>query len=210
MPQAASSSQPATPSAPGGLLVFVSGPSGVGKSTICRQLARDLPAEFAVSATTRAGKPQDALGKRYLFITEPEFKQRLENNEFLEYANVFGHWYGTLKQPVVESLAAGKMVLLEIDVQGGSQIHQMFPDAVGIFIMPPAEKDLIARLQSRGRDDAASIQRRVAEAAAEVKAACESGAYRFMVVNQVLVEAIEDIKRFVAAVRQPLNQLRQL
>ena len=113
-----------------GLLLFVSGPSGVGKSTLCNRLAQDLPAQFAVSATTRQGKPQDQWGKKYLFVNENEFKQRIANNEFLEYAKVFGHWYGTLRQPVLDALADGRTVLLEIDIQGGIQIAKMFPAAM--------------------------------------------------------------------------------
>ncbi len=182
-------------------MVFVSGPSGVGKSTICRRLACDLPAEFAVSATTRAGKPQDALGKKYLFISEAEFKQRLENNEFLEYANVFGHWYGTLKQPVVESLAAGKMVLLEIDVQGGAQIKLMFPKAVGVLILPPSEESLVQRLTNRGRDDPATITNRLAQAKMEIAAGRESGAYSLEVVNEVVESTIERIKEFLEGMK---------
>ena len=118
-----------------GLLIFVSGPSGVGKSTVCRRMAVDLPAQFAVSATTRQGKPQDAFGKKYVFVEEPEFKRLIEAGELLEYAVVFGNLYGTLKQPVKDALEAGQYVLLEIDVQGAIQVHQMFPNAMGVFIL---------------------------------------------------------------------------
>ena len=107
-----------------GLLIFISGPSGVGKSTVCRKLAAELPAEFAVSATTREGKPQDAMGKKYDFVDEPTFRRRLESGEFLEYAYKFGNWYGTLKRPVQEGLSAGKMLLLELEVQGALQVRE--------------------------------------------------------------------------------------
>ncbi len=184
-----------------GLLLFISGPSGVGKSTICRALAAQLPAEFALSATTRLGKPQDQWGKRYLFINANEFAQRIEKDEFLEYAQVFGHWYGTLKAPVIESLNAGKKVLLEIDVQGGAQIKVMFPRAVGILILPPSEESLVQRLTSRGRDDPATITTRLAQAKMEISAARNSGAYSLEVVNQVVETTIERIKEFVQGPR---------
>ena len=182
-----------------GHLIFVSGPSGVGKSTVCRRLAVELPAEFAVSSTTRAGKPQDAQGKKYLFVTEADFKRQLEAEEFLEYANVFGNWYGTLKRPVQESLAAGKTVLLEIDVQGAIQVHRIFPESVGVFILPPSEEDLLKRLRERGRDEEAVIQGRFKKAQAEIKAARDSGVYDLMVVNkdQGVAETVETITTFV-------------
>ena len=173
----------------------------MGKSTICRALAAQLPAEFALSATTRLGKPQDQWGKRYLFINANEFAQRIEKDEFLEYAQVFGHWYGTLKAPVIESLNAGKKVLLEIDVQGGAQIKVMFPRAVGILILPPSEESLVQRLTSRGRDDPATITTRLAQAKMEISAARNSGAYSLEVVNQVVETTIERIKEFVQGPR---------
>lgn len=184
-----------------GLLIFVSGPSGVGKSTVCRRMASDLPAEFAVSATTRAGKPQDALGKKYKFVEEPEFKRLLEAGELLEYANVFGNWYGTLKSPVQQSLAAGKTVLLEIDVQGAIQVHRIFPDAMGVFILPPAEDTLLQRLRDRGRDDEATIQRRFQEARNEIQAARSCGVYDVLVVNDNLEQTIQTIQAAVQKFR---------
>ena len=184
-----------------GLLLFISGPSGVGKSTICRALAAQLPAEFALSATTRVGKPQDQWGKRYLFINANEFAERIEKGDFLEYANVFGHWYGTLKAPVIESLNAGKKVLLEIDVQGGQQIKLMFPNALGVLILPPSEESLGERLTSRGRDDPATITSRLAQAKMEISAARKSGAYSIEVVNKVVESTIEQIKEFVGGMK---------
>ncbi len=167
-----------------GLLIFVSGPAGVGKSTVCRRLSGVLPAEFAVSATTRIGKPQDALGKKYLFVGEPEFRQMVAAGKFLEYAYKFGNWYGTLKEPVEEGLAAGHSILLEIDVQGAIQVHQLFPRAMGVFILPPSEGDLLSRLRKRGRDDEADILKRFTEAQQEIRTAKASGVYDLLVVNE--------------------------
>ncbi|MCL5945530.1 MAG: guanylate kinase [Planctomycetes bacterium] len=180
-----------------GWLLFVSGPSGVGKSTICNRLAGDLPAQFALSATTRQGKPQDQWGKKYIFINENEFKKRIANNEFLEYAQVFGHWYGTLRQPVLDALADGRTVLLEIDIQGGIQIAKMFPAAIGIFILPPSEEELIRRLRERGRDAPEVIATRLRQAQREIALAEQCGVYRIQVVNRTLDQTITELIGFV-------------
>ena len=183
-----------------GLLIFVSGPSGVGKSTVCRRLSTVLPAEFAVSATTRKPKAHDAVAKKYLFVEEPEFRRRLEAGEFLEYAYVFGNWYGTLRRPVEDALKDGRTILLEIDVQGAIQVHKLFSGAMGVFILPPGEADLLKRLTDRGRDDEATIRRRFTEAQQEIRTARASGVYDLMVVNEdqgveKTVETIQDAAR---------------
>lgn len=186
-----------------GLLIFVSGPSGVGKSTVCRRLATELPAEFAVSATTRAGKPQDAFGKKYEFVTEKEFRRLLEANAFLEYALVFGNLYGTLRKPVVDGLAAGRVILLEIDVQGAIQVHRDFPRAMGVFILPPSEEDLLKRLRDRGRDDEATMLRRFTEAQQEIRTAEASGVYDLMVVNED-----NGVDKTVDTIRKAIHRFR--
>lgn len=185
-----------------GLLLFISGPSGVGKSTICRRLARELPARFALSATTRPRKPQDKHAKRYIFIDENEFRRRREGGDFLECARVFGHWYGTLRQPVVEALARGRTVLLEIDVQGGRQVSGLFPAAVGIFILPPNERELARRLASRGRDEPDVIRRRIARSQREIREARLSGAYPHMVMNNELDQTVQTLIRLVRDYRR--------
>jgi guanylate kinase len=179
----------------------------VGKSTVCRRLSTVLPAEFALSATTRKAKPQDVQGKKYRFVDEPEFRHMLEAGEFLEYAYVFGNWYGTLKTPVEEGLQAGRIILLEIDVQGAIQVHKLFPAAMGVFILPPGEEDLLKRLTDRGRDDDATIRRRFTEAQQEIRTAEASGVYDLMVVNedQGVEKTVEAIKRAIQKHR-PDNQ----
>jgi guanylate kinase len=163
----------------------------------------ELPAEFAVSATTRAGKPQDAYGKKYLFIEEPEFRRLLEAGEFLEYAYVFGNWYGTLRAPVEMALAEGRIVLLEIDVQGAIQVHKLFPGAFGVFILPPGMDDLEKRLRDRARDDEATMQRRLAEAQQEIRTGQVCGAYDLMVVNED-----NGVEATVETIRQAVKKYR--
>jgi len=184
-----------------GLLIFVSGPAGVGKSTVCRRLAQVMPAEFAVSATTREGKPQDALGKKYLFVDEAVFGKMAAEGQFLEHAYKFGNWYGTLKTPVEEGLEAGKTILLEIEVQGAIQVHQLFPHAMGVFILPPSEEDLLGRLRKRGRDTEAEVMKRFTEAQQEIRTARASGVYDMMVVNEDngVEKTVESIRRAAAA-----------
>jgi guanylate kinase len=188
-----------------GLLIFVSGPSGVGKSTVSKRLVEVLPAEFGLSATTRQAKPQDALGKKYHFVDECEFKRMLEAGAFLEYACVFGNWYGTLRQPVEDALAQGRIILLEIDVQGAIQVHKLFPAAMGVFILPPDEGDLLRRLRDRGRDDEATIQRRFAEAKEEIRTAKACGIYDVMVVNET-----NHVDKTVETIRQGVEKFRGL
>ncbi len=184
---------------PSGELIFISGPSGVGKSTVCLHLSRELPAEFALSATTRQPSAQDQYGKRYEFVDQVEFKRRIETNEFLEYANVFGNWYGTLRRPVEIALSAGRLVLLEIDVHGGRQIAAAFPDAIGVFILPPSLPELERRLKCRGRDEPEVIRRRLDEAQREMEFARSFNAYRCMVVNENLDQTVSDIVAFIRA-----------
>jgi guanylate kinase len=183
-----------------GLLVIISGPAGVGKSTICRRMSETLPAQYALSETTRVGKPQDSKGKPYIFVDEPTFRKHLEEGAFIEYAYVFGNWYGTLRKPVEEAIAAGRTILLEIDVQGAIQIHNLYPnETFGIYILPPSYETLKQRMIDRGRDSEAEIERRFAEAVQEMRTAEACGAYDLMVVNRdhALAEVNEEIRKAV-------------
>ncbi|NNF43826.1 MAG: guanylate kinase [Phycisphaerales bacterium] len=180
---------PATP----GLLVVISGPSGVGKTTIVRAVKDRLGGMFSVSATTRPRTEMERHGVDYYFLSEEEFVGMLERGELLEHAEVFGrHWYGTPRRPVVEALAAGRLVILEIDVQGALQVKQGAPDAFMVFIEPPDEETLLARLRARGRDDEDAIARRFAEARSEIALARESGRYDVFIVNDDLERAQRD------------------
>jgi guanylate kinase len=180
-----------------GLLIVLCGPSGVGKSTISRLLAERSDVAYTVSATTRPKKEKDDEGKVYEHIAQAEFFRRLDNDEFLEYAHVYGHYYGTPKHPALDLLEAGKDVLLEIDVQGALQVRYQYPDALMLFILPPNEHTLLQRLTDRGRDDADDISKRFRAAKREIHMAKGSRAFDYMVFNDKLDRAVAEIQNVI-------------
>jgi guanylate kinase len=185
-------------SAGAGLLLIISGPSGVGKTTITRHLQKTLGADFSVSVTTRAKTREDVDGRDYWFITHDEFVRRRDAGELLEWAQVYpGMCYGTPRKPVDESLAAGRLMILEIDVQGAIQVKAKRPQAFGVFILPPDEQTLLQRLRGRGREDESIIQKRFAKAQYEIHLAQESGVYDVFLVNDELDEAQREAVRVV-------------
>lgn len=155
-----------------GLLLMISGPSGVGKTTITRAVERSIPgAVFSVSATTRPRRPTDVEGVDYHFVDDATFERMKANGEFLECVDLFGKKYGTPRKWVDEQLARGRLVILEIDVVGAIKVKQQIPDAFGLFIMPPSEETLLERLRSRKREGEDEIQKRFAEARREIEQA---------------------------------------
>lgn len=187
---------PETAKHPGILIVLV-GPSGVGKSTISRELARKLNVWYTVSVTTREKQPGDDNGKTYEYVDRKEFFRRLDSDQFLEYAHVYGNYYATPKRPALDHLAKGQDVLLEIDVQGALQVRHHYPDALLIFILPPDEPTLLQRLRDRGRDSAEDIHKRFTAAKREIHMAKGARAFDTMVVNDDLNEAVEDIAKII-------------
>ena len=181
-----------------GLLIVLCGPSGVGKSTISRLLAQHSDVKYTVSATTRPKKEKDDDGKVYQHIDQEEFFRRLDQDEFLEYAHVYGHYYGTPKHPALDELESGKDVLLEIDVQGALQVRYQYPDALMLFILPPNEKTLMQRLKDRGRDDADDINKRFRAAKREIHMAKGSRAFDYMVFNDDLGRAVAEIQNIIS------------
>jgi len=177
-----------------GLLLVVSGPSGVGKTSIVHEVVRRFNGDFSISATTRAAGPGELDGRDYHFIDQARFQRMIDENEFLEYAQVFGRsWYGTPRAPVLAALAAGRVIALDIDVQGAEQVRAKHPDMLGIFILPPSEEDLLGRLRARAREDEAAIERRLAESTREIARARDSRTFDCFVVNDDLARCTEKV-----------------
>ena len=188
----------AEPNNHGGLLLVISGPSGVGKTTITRQVEQRLGGVFSVSATTRPRTASEVDGQDYHFLTEQQFQEKVDRAEFLEHAQVYGKYrYGTLQAPVQHMLSLGRLVLLDIDVQGGMQVRQAAPDAFMLFILPPGDEELLRRLRQRGREGESSIQHRFNEAKHEIELAMQSGAYDAHIVNEDFEQAVEEACRLI-------------
>lgn len=172
-------------------LFVVSGPSGVGKGTLVSRLReRRDGLGLTVSATTRPPRAGDVEGQTYHFLSEEEFTRRVEAGEFLEWAHVHGHRYGTLTSEVERLVGEGLSVILEIDVQGGLNVRKVFPSVVLVFIEPPSMEELEARLRGRGTEDELSIALRLANAAREMEYA---GEYDVRIVNDDLDRAVDEL-----------------
>lgn len=175
-----------------GKIVVLSGPSGVGKSTICRQAIEKIKdAYLSVSLTTRPQAASERNGREYWFVSREDFNKQIAADNLLEYAEVFGNLYGTDKEKTDEALKSGHIVILEIDVQGGRQIKRIYPDAVMIFILPPTQNDLAARLNGRGREETKAAEKRLAAAEAEIAAAKQF--YEYMIINDKLDKAVDEV-----------------
>jgi guanylate kinase len=186
-----------------GILFIISAPSGSGKSTIVNQL-RSLVSglEFSVSWTTRGPRGSEQDSREYHFTTRDHFEEMIRKGEFLEYAEVFGNYYGTALSTLKEAFAQDKDVLLDIDVQGASQVRSKRPDAVSIFLMPPTPEILATRLRNRSRAEGSVqeeiIQRRLARAQLEIE---NYRQYGYILVNDILDRAVEEMAAIVAAER---------
>jgi guanylate kinase len=175
-----------------GILFIISAPSGTGKTTLCKQLAMNLPRLWhSISYTTRKPRPDEEHGHAYYFVGEQTFQEMIERNEFVEWAHVYGHLYGTPWKSLTEKIDLGIDVLLEIDVQGAMQVKKRFEDAVSIFILPPSMTELRARLQTRASDTPEEIQRRLHKVKEEVWSYRE---YAYIVRNEDLGQSLRDLE----------------
>lgn len=183
----------------GGRLFVVAAPSGAGKTSLVNALVADDPKlVISVSYTTRPPRPGEKDGIHYHFVSEAAFEQRREAGEFLEHAEVFGHRYGTHRQTTEAILETGQDVLLEIDWQGARQIKRSFPEARSVFILPPSVEALRERLGHRAQDSEEVIDRRMAEARAELSHCAE---FDFVVVNDDFATALEELRQVIAHCR---------
>ena len=183
-----------------GEIIVLNGPSGVGKTTLYKKLLADFSGqlELSVSATTRSPRPNEIDGRDYYFLSPEAFQKKADNQEFVEWANVYGNLYGTLKSEIERIVSHGKNILLDIDIQGGENIKKTFPDSHLIFILPPTEEELIRRLRTRNTESKTDFQRRIDTAVNEVRFYYEhTGLYHAAVENNNVEEAYSRLKSIV-------------
>jgi guanylate kinase len=178
-----------------GKVFVITGPSGVGKGTLIEQVLERIPElQLSISATTREPRPGEVDGREYHFLSPEEFRRRLEAGEFIEHAGYSGNHYGTLREEVERRLAAGRSVVLEIEVQGARQIRDAMPEAVLIFIAPPDEGVLRERLEGRGTDSPEAIEQRLRTAEVELAARDE---FPHVIVNDEVQKSASELERLV-------------
>jgi guanylate kinase len=181
------------------LVVVLSGPSGAGKTVICRKLLESDPSlALSISATTRPPRGREQEGVEYYFWDEARFRQAIADGFFLEWAEVHGSLYGTPRAALEEHVEAGRSPLLDVDVQGGRSVKHLLPDAVLILVAPPSLESLAARLRGRKTDSEAAVQRRLAAACRELE---EWTHYDYVVVNEGLDQALADVRSILTAER---------
>ena len=183
-------------------LIIFTGPSGVGKGTIVKQVFSDLKKiEFSISCTTRAIRPGEIDGVNYFFKTKEEFEEMIKKDELLEWAEFVGNYYGTPKDFVFQTLESGSDVFLEIEVQGALQVMEQYPEAVSIFLIPPSLDELETRLRSRGTEMEEVLQKRLAKAREEMKFVNK---FNYIVTNDDLDKAVESVMALIMAARTNL------
>ncbi len=188
-----------------GVLVVVSGPSGVGKSTLCNTITAHVPkTRLSVSYTTRPPRTGEQEGVEYCFVKTEKFQAMVKDDAFVEWAEVYDHTYGTPKRPLVEAMDSGVNVLLDIDTKGAKQIMERFAGAVLVFVFPPSLAVLKERLDRRALDGPEAIQRRIQRASEEI-AHCED--YHYLIRNEDLPQAVKELESIILAERVRISRL---
>ena len=187
-----------------GLLIVVSGPSGTGKGTVCKELLKNhQEISYSVSATTRAPREGEVDGVNYYFHDKKSFEDMIEKGELLEWAQVYGNYYGTPLKPIREQLAAGNDILLEIDTQGAMNVKEKFPEGIYIYILPPSLSELEKRIRGRGTETEESLAGRLGAACAELEIGRQ---YSYVVVNEDVSAAAEDIASILRSEHCSINR----
>lgn len=187
-----------------GLLFIVTAPSGAGKSSLVTAVLADDPGlALSISYTTRPPRPGEANGREYHFVDRAAFQKMLDAGDFLESAEVHGNYYATSQKQIADERAAGRDVVLEIDWQGAEQVRRIFPEAIGVFILPPSLGELERRLRARGKDSDAAIRRRLATAETEMS---HAGEFDYVIINNEFEEARRDLAAVVRASRLTLER----
>jgi len=182
-----------------GLLIVISGPSGVGKGTICTELLKRYDdIQYSISATTRKPRPGETHGREYFFYSVEEFQELVKKDAFLEWAKVYDNYYGTPRSIVERIIEEGKDCILEIDVQGAMQVRRKKPEGIFIFIVPPSKEELARRITCRGTESGTEIGKRLSQADGEMAHLHE---YNYMVVNDEVSKAVEKIRNIILAER---------
>ncbi len=179
-----------------GRLIVISGPSGTGKGTICRELLKSKDLDLSISMTTRAPRSGEIDGVHYYFVSREEFAETVENGGLLEHAEIYGNFYGTPRAAVLERLDKGRDVLLEIEMDGAVQVKKSYPDAVLIFILPPSLEVLKKRLTGRGTETPEQIETRTSRALAEIHRIYD---YDYSIINDRLEDAVSDVRTIIRA-----------
>jgi len=179
-----------------GRLIVISGPSGTGKGTICRELLKGNDLDLSISMTTRAPRAGEENGVQYFFVSREEFLKTSEEGGLLEHAEIYGNFYGTPRAAVLEKLEKGRDVILEIEMDGAAQVKRSYPDAVLIFILPPSLEVLRKRLTGRGTETEEQIQARSSQALSEIHRIYD---YDYSIVNDSLRDAVSDVRTIIRA-----------
>lgn len=189
-----------------GLLVVISGPSGAGKGTICKALLEESDFWISVSATTRQPRKGEIDGVNYYFLSKEDFEERRLKDDFLEYAEVYGNYYGTPKSKALEAINNGNDVILEIDIQGALKVKESYPEGVFIFILPPSMEELKQRIINRGSETPESLMTRFKSAYKEINYVSK---YNYAVVNDTVEEAVKKIQSIMIAERCRVDRVKE-
>ncbi len=179
-----------------GILIVMSGPSGAGKGTLCQCLREQITVQYSISATTRAPRTGEVHGVNYFFMEREDFEKKIEENGFVEWAEVYGNYYGTPREYVEEKLQLGQDVMLEIDPQGAKAVKKQMPNAVLVFVMPPSFQELEKRIRGRGTESEEQIIKRLSCAVDEINML---NAYDYVIVNDNIEEAVVDLRAIINA-----------